>query len=249
MKKLLPLFLVLMLVLASCMSAYAQEAPSTWYELSEDETVLTVRLPANTADGFKWDFEISDPDAFEFVTMEYVEDEAIKENTWAASFKSTFSKAGKVDLTLNYLRDGEEKPVETRVVKVFIVENGQLEILSAEALSDEQPTWYELSEDETVLTVRLPANTADGFKWDFEISDPDAFELITMEYAENDAGEGQEGADSTWMASFKSTSARGGSVDLTLRYLRSGEEAVETRLVKVYIEEKDQLDIISAKVN
>jgi len=91
--------------------------------------------------------------------------------------------------------------------------------------------------------VRLPANTADGYEWNFEISDPDAFELVTMEYAENGAGE-----DSAWAASFRSTSARGGSVDLTLTYKRGGsDEVVEARKIKVYLE-NEKLDVIYAKV-
>ncbi len=74
MRKLLQVFLVLAFVLASCVGAYAQEPQPIWYELDEEETVLTITLPANATTGYEWDFVISDPEAFELLTQEYVPD-------------------------------------------------------------------------------------------------------------------------------------------------------------------------------
>jgi len=67
MKRLWLAVLVLTIALFCCMSAYAEEADSAWYELSADETVLTVRLPANSTTGYEWNFEISDPEILELV--------------------------------------------------------------------------------------------------------------------------------------------------------------------------------------
>ena len=253
MKKYLQLFLILTFVVASCASVYAQELPRAWYELDEQEEVLTITLPDNATTGYEWDFVISDPEALELATMEYVPDDNGKDlvgagGTWVASFISTFEKAGNVDLTLNYKRKWEAQAVETRLVKVFISENNQLQVVSAETLSVAQPDWYRLSEDETVLTITLPANTA-GYEWDFVVSDPEAFELLTMEYVQDENGEVLAGADGTWVASFIGTFQKVGDVDLTLNYKRSGEsEPAETRLVKVFIVENNQLQVVSAEI-
>lgn len=141
MKKLLSLALALLFILTSCAVAYAEQeqAEPDWYELDENEEVLTIRLPANLTTGYEWTFEISDPEALELVTQEYIEDENGQQlvgvgGTWAASFHGTFAKAGDVDLTLTYKRSFEEEAAETRLVKLWIVENNQLQVVSAEVV-------------------------------------------------------------------------------------------------------------------
>lgn len=131
MKKLLQLLLVLAVMLLSCAGAYAEEL--AWYELDEEEAVLTVRLPADPTTGYGWNFTISDPEALELATMEYISEgnSEVEGGTWVASFIGTFKKSGNVDLTLEYTRSGDDAPAETRRVTVFVVENNQLEILSA----------------------------------------------------------------------------------------------------------------------
>ena len=137
MKRLLSTVLVLMVIFTSCLSAYAEETQPAWYELDEEESVLTVRLPANSTTGYAWDFAISEPEALELATEEYVQDEGSEGQdgaggTWVASFIGTFKKFGDVELTLNYKRSGDEKAAETRVIKAFVSENNQLQIVSAD---------------------------------------------------------------------------------------------------------------------
>ena len=186
------------------------------------------------------------------MTQEYVPDENDGQivgagGTWVASFMGTFKKAGSVDLTLNYKRSWEDEAAETRLVKVFVSENNQLEVVSADMIPAAQPDWYELSEDETVLTITLPANATTGYEWDFVISDPETFELVTQEYVQEKGSQDREGAGGTWVASFMGTFKKAGSVDLTLNYKRSWEdEAAETRLVKVFVSENNQLEVVSA---
>lgn len=138
MKKPLSMILALLLALAFGAAAYAEEA-APWYELDEADEVLTVRLPANPTTGYEWTFEISDSEALELVTQEYVQDEAGQEmvgvgGTWVASFHGTFAKAGHVDLTLKYKRSFEQEAAETRLVKLWVMENNQLEVVSAEVV-------------------------------------------------------------------------------------------------------------------
>ena len=55
----------------------AADAPEAlWYELSGEDTILTVRLPGNNKDGMDWEFEISNPDALELLTQEVIEGES-----------------------------------------------------------------------------------------------------------------------------------------------------------------------------
>lgn len=117
---------------------------------------------------------------------------------------------------------------------------------------EEQPAeeaWYELDEESRVLTVRLPANPTTGYEWNFDISDPAALELLTMEYTGDEADEQMVDVGGQWVASFYSTLEGTGEVDLTLTYQRAGEEAAgEQRLIKIAIGENNQLQVLAAEV-
>ncbi len=117
---------------------------------------------------------------------------------------------------------------------------------------EEQPAeeaWYELDEESRVLTVRLPANPTTGYEWNFNISDPAALELLTMEYTGDEADAQMVGVGGQWVASFYSTLEGTGEVDLTLTYQRAGEEAAgEQRLIKIAIGENNQLQVLAAEV-
>ena len=100
-----------------------------------------------------------------------------------------------------------------------------------------------------MLTVRLPANPTTGYEWNFDISDPAALELLTMEYTGDEADEQMVGVGGQWVASFYSTLEGTGEVDLTLTYQRAGEEAAgEQRLIKIAIGENNQLQVLAAEV-
>lgn len=98
--------------------------------------------------------------------------------------------------------------------------------------------WYELSNDDTVLTVRLPVEADSGAGWVYEISDPDALELLTMETTEDAQGAGGE-----WVASFAGTFERFGNVTLQLRRTSSQSAAYE---ISLFISENNQLQIVYA---
>lgn len=139
MKKQLLAILVLTTLLLSCVGSYAQEAPQMpdWYALDEEQMLLTVTLPANATTGFEWHCEISDPEALELMSQEYIPDENKAElvgvgGTWIASFKGSFKDSCEVELKLNYQRPWEEVADETRVIIVIIHEDSTLEVVSAE---------------------------------------------------------------------------------------------------------------------
>lgn len=115
----------------------APKIEKTWYELSGGDTVLTVSLPANPSTGYFWDFRISDPEVFELITMEYIQDDAPAGlvgagGTWVASFKGTFQKAGSTALTLNYVAPDQTTIAETHIFDLYIAQNNQIMIISAE---------------------------------------------------------------------------------------------------------------------
>ena len=140
MKRIISLILTMTLLVVICVWAQAEsETPTSLYELSEGQDVLTVRLPANETAGYQWDFEISDPELLELITSEYAPDEAAEGmvgvgGIWAASFKSattTEGMGGRVSLTLRYTRPSDPKTVEPAAgyaLDIWVVENGQLEV-------------------------------------------------------------------------------------------------------------------------
>ncbi|MEA5065315.1 MAG: protease inhibitor I42 family protein [Eubacteriales bacterium] len=128
MRRLLSLTLTLLIVLTSCAVAYAeQEQTNTpWYELDENEEVLTVRLPANPSTGYTWKVTLSPRNTLKmkdhFVPGKPAEPG--KGGTWVATFEGMW-KAGDVLLTLNSTRNGTI-PAETRKLHVFVSENNAL---------------------------------------------------------------------------------------------------------------------------
>ncbi len=137
MKRILTILLAAALML--CTAAFAEGNPNdSWYELSEDECVLTVRLDANATTGYEWTYSFSDDKALELLTEEYVEDEHPEGEVgvggyWAASFMGTFETAGNVDLTLTYARSFEpEQPARQIVMHLFINEANLIQVISTE---------------------------------------------------------------------------------------------------------------------
>lgn len=157
----------------------------SWYELSGENTILTVRLPGNNKDGMDWGFEISDPDALELLTQEEIEGEsegmAGSPTTYIASFMSTASAENTVDLILRY-ETGEpsEAPFATRALELNISADNEITITSVRERS-QGADWIEYDADSFILTVRLPAPDSNSQNWDMSIRNPEFLELITCE--------------------------------------------------------------------
>lgn len=182
MKKIAMILLALMTLMTAMTAAYAEQSP--WYELSFDDTVLTVRLP-----GENWLWEATDPDVIELITMETNGD-------FIASFRSI---AGTENNTGLFLVKTDDPAQECEAVRIIDLDVDADNVITINAVLANDPTaeWFEIDEDGDVLTVRLP-----GDDWTFEILDPDMVELITMET--NDA----------FVASFMSTMAQAGTTQL-----------------------------------
>lgn len=65
------------LSLGSAMAEPAEFTPKAWYEISED--IVTIELPADNAGGYEWDYEISNPELLEMLSVEYTVREAPEE--------------------------------------------------------------------------------------------------------------------------------------------------------------------------
>lgn len=159
--KRIAIFLLALVMLAAMTAAYAE--PAAWYEISNEGTVLTVRLP-----GDNWNFEISNPDALELITMETNEG-------FIASFRAIANAQNTVSLILYCAESEGVAAEEIRVLEINATEANVLSI-NAELISERAAEWVELDEEEIVLTVRLP-----GEDWTFEVVEPIVCELLTME--------------------------------------------------------------------
>ena len=106
--------------------------------------------------------------------------------------------------------------------------------------------WYELGGEDTILTVRLPGNNKDGMDWEFEISNPEALELLTHEVIEGES-EGMAGSPTTYVAGFMSTASAENKVRLILRYVTGDpdEAAFATRVLELNVSEDNVLSVAS----
>ena len=170
----------------SIVSVQNEEIPEDpWYELSGEDTILTVRLPGNNKDGMDWEFEISNPAALELLTMEVLEGEsegmAGAPTTYVASFMSTASAENTVSLILRYVSDDpNEAAFATRVLELNVSSDNIISVASV-LERDQTADWVEYDEDNFILTVRLPAPESGSQAWDMSILNPEFMELITCE--------------------------------------------------------------------
>lgn len=146
----------------------------------------------------------------------------------------------------------------------------------AEPVSERTPkAWYEISED--IIIVHLPADNADGCEWDYELSNPDLLELLSVEYAENERPEENaipEDADftekafeealpeelsdgalranrpgETYIASFQAAEGQTGDCTLTLSYFGEQEdsEPLRTCILNLTISAEGEISVVSAE--
>ena len=241
MKKLLAAILVLILMAAS--AALAEEA-SPWYEVSAENTVLTVRLPGNSKDGLDWRYEISAPEVMELLTSETTDGEsegmAGSPTTYTASFKAVSGQTGNVSLIFVYAAEGEEQGVKTWVLETEVDESGKISLLSVYQ-QEESADWCMLADDGYTLVVTLPANASTGYAWTADILDPNMLELTSEE---NAAGNSDLlGAPGTYTATLKGTFEQAGSTEISFAYSRGAEELAESRTVDVFVNESNELFI------
>ena len=88
MKRFLTLCMAACLLLSLLCGAQAEALEGDWFELSAEDTVLTVRLPGDEANGYAWNAEFSDEDVLELLTMEY------ENGQWAASYRRPAGRRG-----------------------------------------------------------------------------------------------------------------------------------------------------------
>ena len=213
MKKLLSLLLIAMLACFPIANAEvaaddAQNPAPLWYELSGEDTILTVRLPGNNKDGMDWKFEISNPEALELLTHEEIEGGsegmAGAPTTYIASFMSTASAENDVSLILRYVSDDPtEAPFATRVLQLNVSADNVLSVASV-LERNQSADWIEYDMDNFILTVRLPAPESGSENWELSILDPEFFELITCD------------TENGYVASFMSNLSGAGFTEFTV---------------------------------
>ena len=235
MKRFLTLCMAACLLLSLLCGAQAEALEGDWFELSAEDTVLTVRLPGDEANGYAWNAEFSDEDVLELLTMEY------ENGQWAASYKATGKKKGLTELRLSYEKDGAF-PAATAVLDLSVNDAQKIEIESAKYVETYADTWVEMSEDARVLTVRLDANATTGYSWTYEIDNPAVLELVTAEYVPFENEEGLLGVGGEWVASFRGLTA--GTANLTLYYGSADDAApVDTRTLEIAVAEDATLTL------
>lgn len=183
MKKLVAILMALMMLAIPFAAHALAEETELWYEVSNENTVLTVRLFGNEQIGLDWEFEISNPEALELITMD-------TEEGMIASFMSTANTANTVSLILRGMIDYEDAPAYTRVLELSINEKNEIEIIS-QLERDYFADWLHYEDSEYQLVIELP-----GSGWTFELVDDEVLELITAE-------ETEEGFVASFMATME----------------------------------------------
>ena len=175
------MFLCPSLICANAKTIETNASDALWYELSGEDTILTVRLPCDSKDGMNWEFEISNPGALELLTHEVIEDVEGSPNSYVGSFMSTASTENTVSLILRYgTGNPNEAPVAARVLELKISADNVITIVSV-LDRNQHADWIEYDEDHFILTVSLPTPQNGSCNWNMSTLNPEFFELITCE--------------------------------------------------------------------
>lgn len=95
--------------------------------------------------------------------------------------------------------------------------------------------WYDMGDDGYSVRVTLPGN-ADGCKWVGEISVPDMMKLTDESTDES----------GVYTAAFSATMDQAGTVSLIFRRVNEAGEAVQTRVLELFVNESGELFVESA---
>lgn len=251
MKKLLCLLMVLLLCVPMCAFAeggneLASTAENAWYSLSEDSSVLTVRLPLYDVQNESWRFLVGNETVVELLTCEILGDEegeisAEQTAMWIGSFAS-FSQGGST--VIQFTCENESGEVsETRLIDVTAAES----VLKVTAVSND--SFYYVSEDKTVLHIALDANATTGYSWSYSLSDADVLMCDEENYISDEAPDGMDGVGGTYVAEFTAAYVKSGFVTLTLNYARPWEsvQPIDSRTVKLFVNEAGLIELVPAQ--
>ncbi len=186
---------ILVVIICLINAVFAQEAE--WYELSAENSVLTVWLPVDTDDGRKWEFSISDPEHIELLTHEVTEEER---PVYAASFANFSGGTADVTVTFAYAAEGEYVPLRANVIRLN-VEGGILSVESVR-MCERRSLNAVYDEEAGCIEISLPN---EGYQWTVYMSEPGHIE----------AGNFSE-EDDVFVTRFFGSAESPGSTELTL---------------------------------
>lgn len=200
----------------------AEAEEGGWYELSEDGTVLTVRLPMMASeDGYEWSFEAEDGSPLELLTSETTTD-ADGDSMWVGSFRSTATADAAAVLTFKYAK-GDNFPALQCLLLTSLTADSKIAVESANV---EDYTWLEVdAEDGKTLYIGLEANETTGYSWSWITDRDGALNMVLDTYISGDDGDDEVvGTDGMWFSAFSAAEGITGDVTLTLNYTQAGSE-------------------------
>ncbi|MDO4547985.1 MAG: protease inhibitor I42 family protein [Clostridia bacterium] len=225
-KKFVCLFLGLVLMASAAYAAQDYEIELT------DSRVLTVRLEANESAGYSWDYEISNENAIDMLTNEYVvyDDELDGSGgQFAISFRAFDGVTGDSLITFNYAHASGQ--IVDKVILQVRADDGEIFVDRADSFS--------VSGD--ILTVSLDANATTGYEWVSRVETENMLEPVAEEYIPADTE--LSGAGGVYRATFKSA-GNAGEARIVFDYARSWEDGPEYSIAcDVNIDEDGVLEL------
>jgi predicted secreted protein len=251
MKKLWCLLMVFVLCLPMCVFAEGgEEIPpvveEAWYELSADESVLTVRLPIYDVQNEFWTVRIGNPTVIDLLTCETLGDEEGEiadgqSAMWVASFTSFFEGGSTFMQFTRRSTDG--KVLEARIIDVSTAD------AFVSVLRSSKDSFCYIGDDDSSLFVSLPANATTGYSWSYSLSDADVLMCDEENYISDEAPDGMDGVGGTYVARFSAAYVKSGFVTLTLNYARPWEsvQPLMSHSVELFVNEAGLIEFVPAQ--
>ena len=238
------LWMIAALLASVCAFASAEQSAdddTAWFELGDDQRVVTIRVPSMLNDGCEWRYAISNENVLELLTSEDTADES-EDGTgeFAVSFLSTAKNAGDVAITIESV--SEIGAVEAYTLELSVAKSGAIKV-AGYSIYDGMGDWLTLTDEACVISVNLPADETTGYAWRYAISN----DKLVANTSETYIPGGEDGG--VWNALFQGTlreEGDNGDVTLTFRYQKGDDAPIATCVAQMWLSENGQFDIVTA---
>ncbi len=205
-----------------------------WFEKSNGDTVLTIKVPADIQQQKTWHYQASDKEILELLTQETTTED--EKEVWTASFKGTGEKAGDVDLLVTRTEENNDIDLSYQA-ELDVAEDDTIRVLGA------QKAWLTADSETGILTLNLPGNQELSDTWSYEIADTDVVELVNSTYIEEEDDKQDEVVtDGYWNGSFRGVTE--GETTMTLTHHKA-DETEKKLLLKLSVDSSAKVHVLS----
>ena len=104
--------------------------------------------------------------------------------------------------------------------------------------------WYELNEDDKILTVRLEDTASSSYEWRFGLSNDSLYNLYPHDVDEEDVVKYTKSTPEEWVVSFRAKDGFSGDSVVKFSYQNGRNAAVNSKVLKIHVAEDSSITVL-----